>query len=265
MYNIIFLGDRRIAQEAIMLIHEYGKDIFSIKVLVSSAAFYEGCVSIGIEIPVFIDNMTNNEEKILEVIAEQEIDILISVQHNWILTSRLLKSVNFRAFNLHNAKLPNYKGYNSISHAIVNGDKNYYTTIHWMVAKVDSGDIAYEAIIPIEQNETALSLYRKSIVASIKNFKMLLYDLSNGRLPPKKIIEGDGVFYKREDLTKIKDVTKSSMQKAEQIARAVFFPPHEPAFIENIGDKIYLIPNGYLDANWKEKPALYNCNWNKTN
>tara|TARA_Y100000589_G_C26686737_1_gene440086 strand:+ start:98 stop:328 length:231 start_codon:yes stop_codon:yes gene_type:complete len=63
--------------------------------------------------------------------------------------------------NLHNAKLRDYKGYNSISHAIIESKKDFTSTIHWMAQEVDSGDKIVEGVVPIHSNDTALSLYKK--------------------------------------------------------------------------------------------------------
>lgn len=261
MYKILFLGDRRIAQGAITIINALNNKGIEVAALVSSIDFYNGCKKTGIEIPIFIDNKKNDEEKILEVIRTNDINMLISVQHNWILTNRLLQSVNYMAFNLHNAKLPDYKGYNSISHSIINGDSSFYTTIHWMVAKVDSGDIAYEKEIKIESNDTALSLYDKTVKAATDIFQLFVKDLLANQDPPKRKITGEGVFYKKDDLLKFKDVTNLSIERAGQIARAVYFPPHEPAFIIQNNNKIHLVPESNSNIAWKDAVAAYSCNW----
>ena len=50
------------------------------------------------------------------------VDLILSIQYNWVVATETIDLVKGRAFNLHNARLPDYKGYNSISHAIANGD-----------------------------------------------------------------------------------------------------------------------------------------------
>ena len=67
----------------------------------------------------FISNEKKNENEIIDSIKEHKINLIISVQHCWIFSDKILKSVNGNAYNLHNAKLPDYKGYNTINHAIL--------------------------------------------------------------------------------------------------------------------------------------------------
>ena len=49
-----------------------------------------------------------------------------------------------KIINLHNAKLPDYRGHNSISHEILNGETKHTTTIHKIAKEVDRGEILLE-------------------------------------------------------------------------------------------------------------------------
>jgi len=102
----------------------------------------------------FVSNDKRNEEELIRIIKAKKVEYLLSVQHIWVLSKKVLNLVK-GAYNIHNAKLPNYKGYYSISHAILNGDKTYTSTVHYMAPKVDSGDIIFEKTIEIAQTDTA--------------------------------------------------------------------------------------------------------------
>ena len=68
----------------------------------------------------FIDNDKKNEEEILWLIKTKKVNTIVSVQHPWILSSEILDKVKGNAYNLHLAKLPEYRGFNSFTHAILN-------------------------------------------------------------------------------------------------------------------------------------------------
>jgi len=179
----------------------------------------------------------------LRSIRSDRIDLLISVQHPWILSKRVLEAVRYRAFNLHNAKLPDYKGYNSISHAILNGETSYTTTIHWMAPKVDSGDLAYEEELPITRWETSLSLYRKTVDAAVRNFRKLIHDLGHGLPVPRTPVAAKGRFYRKSAIAALRKIRSlRDHTEVDRKSRAFYFPPHEAAYIEVSGKRFYISP-----------------------
>ena len=53
-------------------------------------------------------------------------------------------------YNLHNAKLPEYRDHNTISHEILNEEKFHYSTIHKIDKNIDIGIICAEDKILIQ-------------------------------------------------------------------------------------------------------------------
>lgn len=245
--NVLFLGQKIIAERCLeLIINKKYSDNFCLKVLVTDEDFYKNFIEKSDLTPFLISNKSRNEQIILEAIKMFNIDILISVQHPWILSSSILNAVNNFAFNLHNAKLPEYKGYNSISHSILNGDSEYTTTIHWISPVVDMGDIAFEKIVAINPDDTAYSLYYKTVNASVENFEIFLTELTSNSSLPKKQITSVGRFYKRYEIQNLKLI--NSIQDTEEVdkkTRAFYFPPFEPAYFILDGKKFYVSPKPY--------------------
>lgn len=162
MFNVLFLGQKSIAERCLSIITDEFSSSFNVCSIVSDSDFFDKFYSRGVP-AVFCSNAERNEDKLLGIIADKHVNLVISVQHPWILSSRLLSAVTGMCFNLHNAKLPQYQGHNTLTHAILNGDNSYSSTIHWMLPEVDSGEIAYEGSVPITSNDTAYSLYLKNL------------------------------------------------------------------------------------------------------
>ena len=182
----------------------------------------------------------------MDLINKLDINTIITVQHPWILPKEILKSVNYFAFNSHNAKLPDYKGYYTINHSLLNNEKYYTTTIHWMIDTVDMGEIAFEKNIKIDDCETALSLYNRSQRASFELFKKLLNYIKQNKSIPKISIHSEGKFYGKnslENLREIKDI--KNFDEVDKKSRAFFFPPFEPAFYYLNSLKLYVLPNNF--------------------
>ncbi len=113
-----------------------------------------------------------------------------------------------------------------------------------MADAVDSGDIAYIQQTPIRSDDTAQSLYLRTIDAAMLAVGHLLDDLSSGAtLPKHPMSEGGGAFYTRSSVASLADVT--GQVKADQlalIARATFFPPNNTAYFFHAGKKYIILP-----------------------
>lgn len=245
MRKVILLGDGRISQRALaVLCSPRFSSVFDLKALVTNVDFYEKAAErffrrSDVE---FINNSERNDEAIEQSIRTHRVDLLLSVQHLWILPPRLLSMVSGQAFNLHNAGLPEYKGYNSIGHAIIDGVAQYRTTIHWMADVVDTGDIAFEGMVPVADDDTAVSLYLKTVDVAENQFRRLLSSIVAGTTPRVPVV-GAGKFYGRHALDALKDVTTvESPELRARIVRAAFFPPLLPAYCINAGQKFYVLP-----------------------
>lgn len=251
-YNVLFLGERRIANAALRIIlsGEYS-DFFAIKAIVTNEDTHNFVLKEFPEAELeFISNSARNSSKIIKAIESKAINLIISVQHNWIIPVEVLEKVGYLAFNLHNARLPDYKGYNSISHAILNDDAVYESTIHWMEEEVDTGDKAFVGYTQIASSDTAKSLYHRTIDTCLMVFTELLQALASNQEIPRLSYQGkNGVFYAKDSIQEILNVTNiTDSSKLNKIVRAVYFPPLNAAYIESDGMRIRLLPDsGYCE------------------
>jgi methionyl-tRNA formyltransferase len=251
--RILFLGQKGAGEQCFRLLKYAQSDTLRICGVVSNVSkevwwgsntIYQQCVSEKIP---FVPNDKRNNDLISALIGEQGINIIVSVQHPWILPVDILSAVNFNAFNLHNAKLPEYKGYNSCSHAILNGERFYTSTVHWMAEKVDMGAISIEETFEISPDETARSLYEKAIRAGLSAFGKLLDCLRRQEPMPKKPIAGEGTFYPRNSLDGLRRIENVlDVEEMDKKTRAMYFPPFEPAYYLVSGTKIYMFPERFI-------------------
>ena len=68
-------------------------------------------------------------------------DVMISVQYHQILKIRDIQKAKSIAVNLHMAPLPEYRGCNQFSLAIINDDQEFGVTIHQLTEGIDSGPL----------------------------------------------------------------------------------------------------------------------------
>jgi methionyl-tRNA formyltransferase len=153
------------------------------------------------------------------------------------------------ALNFHNAGLPEYQGHNCCNHALLNEDRSYRTTVHHLSFEVDRGDIAYETVVDVDGDETAHSLYVKSNAAAISLFEKAISALDLREPLPRRAQSGEPRFFHRNSIDELRDATNvNDTRRVDRIARALYFPPFDPAFILRSGERQPLLPARRADS-----------------
>ncbi|MEO6833791.1 MAG: formyltransferase family protein [Chitinophagaceae bacterium] len=174
-----------------------------------------------------------------------ECDILYSVQYHQILLQSHIDKAKQIALNLHMAPLPEYRGCNQFSFAIIDNKKEFGTTIHQMDARIDHGDILFEKRFPIPENCWVERLYKTTEAASAALFKESLNDILNGKyfgILQKNLedVRGSSIHY-RDDIQALRRIDLSwPEEKISRHIRATSMPGFEPPFTMIGNDKIYL-------------------------
>lgn len=191
-----------------------------------------------------LDLQDRNEEKLLMLIELCKPDIILSVQYPWIFSTDIIKVMNGKIINLHNAKLPDYRGHHSISYAILNKDEFYTSTLHWVAAEVDRGLMIKEVCVSINDNETAYSLWNKTFSSCSKLIKDFFSSIKYvNDIPVGVPIASGGRFYSKKLIEQRKCILEfEDFHNLDLHARAFHFPPYEPAYLKFDGRKIYLVP-----------------------
>ncbi len=102
-----------------------------------------------------------NDPAFIEKVRGIAPDAIFSFYYRLIFGPALLSCAPRGAFNLHGSLLPKYRGRCPVNWALINGEKETGVTLHEMVSKPDAGDIVAQRRIPIEENDTAFTLFGK--------------------------------------------------------------------------------------------------------
>ena len=128
-------------------------------------------------------------------------------------------------FNFHPAPLPGYKGRNLCYHAIMNGEKEFGATVHYMDEGFDTGDIIEVRKFPVQDDWTAWEL---SVMARMQTgilFEEYLPKILETRVFPR-IPNRGGTYYKKTDI--IEEVPVRPSDPFGQFVRAVSYKDHHP-------------------------------------
>ena len=109
-----------------------------------------------------------NESAFVEQIRKLAPDAIFSFYYRKILCQGILDSAAEGAFNLHGSLLPKYRGRCPVNWVLIHGEKETGVTLHEMVRKADAGDIVVQKKVPIEEKDTALTLFDKIARAGAK-------------------------------------------------------------------------------------------------
>ena len=104
-------------------------------------------------------NNLNHIKSLNDLLLNKDVDFLISVQYHNILKKEHIQKAKVLAVNVHMAPLPEYRGCNQFSFAIIDKAKVFGTTFHVLEEGIDSGDILFENRFPISEKLTVKELY----------------------------------------------------------------------------------------------------------
>mgnify|MGYP003430589635 FL=1 len=88
-------------------------------------------------------------------------DVMVVAAYGLILPQVVLDTPKYGCLNIHGSLLPRWRGAAPIQRAIATGDRETGVTIMKMAAGLDTGDMMYKTLCPIEATDTSASLHDK--------------------------------------------------------------------------------------------------------
>lgn len=86
------------------------------------------------------------------------------------------------ALNLHFGTLPTYGGRFIFPNMIFQGEKQTHLTVHWMAEAVDEGEIVAERVMPLHNNDTAWSAYKRATRQGTELLLSVFDQIEQGKL-----------------------------------------------------------------------------------
>lgn len=168
--KIGYLADGIWGQNALKLISS--DDDFDIKFVVPRFDTPDDVLkqmALGFGIDCFLFKNINSEE-FLEVISKYNCDILVSMSFNQIFKPIILSK--YKIINCHAGKLPFYRGRNILNWVLINDEKEFGITAHYVDEGVDTGDIIIQKTYPITNKDN----YRTLLNVAYKECPYVLFE-----------------------------------------------------------------------------------------
>jgi len=120
--------------------------------------------------------------RFVEELSQFKPSLGVVFSYSRILWPELIKLFRFGVVNLHGGKLPEYRGANVLQWAIINGEIEIAMTLHYIDEGVDTGPVIDEIYLPIEFDDTALTLRDKAGKAAARLLEKWLPTLVKRRV-----------------------------------------------------------------------------------
>jgi len=170
-----------------------------------------------------------NSAALAHRVSELQPDFVFSFYYRSILGAPLLRAARRGALNMHGSLLPRYRGRAPVNWAILRGEHESGATLHYMVERVDAGDIIDSQAVPILLDDDAREVYAKVTLAAETVLVRSLPALIAGTAPrrPQPILPGEYFGRRRPEDGRI-DWSRPALE-IHNLVRAVA-PPFPGAF-----------------------------------
>lgn len=112
-------------------------------------------------IPVVRHKNINSQEFYDEVYPYRA-DLFVSMSFDQIFQKNIMDMPPLKTINCHAGKLPFYRGRNILNWALINDEKEFGITVHYMDEGIDTGDIILQKTYPISDNDTYQTLLQQA-------------------------------------------------------------------------------------------------------
>lgn len=124
----------------------------------------------------FLTHPAINSDEFLRKIEGTTCDLFVSMSFNQIFKKRLIEYPGMRTINCHAGKLPFYRGRNILNWALINDEKEFGITVHYVDEGIDTGDILAQRTYPISDQDNYATLLARAYPGCAE----LLYETVKG-------------------------------------------------------------------------------------
>jgi len=182
-----------------------------------------------LDIPVIQPRRVRDEDAMVSI-REFAPDLIVVAAYGQILRPNLLQLPRYGCINIHGSLLPRWRGAAPIQAAILAGDAETGITIMLMDEGIDTGDMLSQRALPIADDDTAETLFKKLAPLGADLLIETLPKYLSGEIQPQPQPE-EGATYAK--MLKKADGLLDFSQTAEELERKIrAFSPWPGTFFE---------------------------------
>lgn len=112
-------------------------------------------------IPVEISENINSQE-FINTVRNYGADLFVSMSFDQIFKSEMINLPKYKTINCHAGKLPFYRGRNVLNWVLINDEKEFGITVHYVDNGTDTGDIILQETYPITDEDDYKTLLERA-------------------------------------------------------------------------------------------------------
>lgn len=259
-YRIIFMGTPEFAVPSLRSLIDHGENVVAV---VSQPDRPKGrgrklaptpikALALSADIPVLQPTKIRTQD-FHDTIASFLPDLIVVTAYGRILPGSLLSLPPLGTINVHGSLLPKYRGAAPIQWALINSEPETGVTIMQMDEGMDTGDILLPADIPVDPDDTTVTLAPKLAELGGKALVEALDLLRENKLPPQK--QDDSQATLAPLLTKEQGQIDWSMSAIAISGLIRGLDPWPKAYSTLDGQQYKLFSPQVLDTQNNEKPG----------
>ena len=107
-----------------------------------------------VHIPVTRDTKAEAEQQLLDLVAKENVELVVLARYMQVLSDDLCKALSGRVINIHHSFLPSFKGAKPYHQAHTRGVKLIGATAHYVTADLDEGPIIEQEVARVTHGVT---------------------------------------------------------------------------------------------------------------
>jgi formyltetrahydrofolate deformylase len=107
-----------------------------------------------VHIPVTRDTKAEAEQQLLDLVAKENVELVVLARYMQVLSDDLCKALSGRVINIHHSFLPSFKGAKPYHQAHTRGVKVIGATAHYVTADLDEGPIIEQEVARVTHDVT---------------------------------------------------------------------------------------------------------------
>lgn len=229
--RIYLVGNGRIADDCLRILHERGVSVSYIEVCKEAFSFTQKLCE-RLNIPFLRHDKKDMKEFLMEIEDET---LIFSVHNSYIFPAAVIEKPNLTILNMHIALLPLYRGMNAPTWEIYDQREYAGVTWHEVAAEIDAGRIIVQKSFPIGPDDTAMKVLQASFHGGVelfeenldafleKSYKMRTVENKNTRLYLNKDLPNDGYmspewdFYKTYAFLRSLDYSGANLMRLPKV------------------------------------------------
>jgi methionyl-tRNA formyltransferase len=109
-----------------------------------------------------------NSDEFIKQAKSYNCDLFVSMSFNQIFREKIINLPRFNTINCHAGELPFYRGRNVLNWVLINDEKEFGITVHFVDEGIDTGDIIIQQTYPITDSDTYNTLLEVAYVECAK-------------------------------------------------------------------------------------------------